>query len=567
MKRGGMLGVMDSISDALVGKHTPELGKDQEGNTYIKQHTMTRGEQWRRIAGEAMMGAAAGYAAGQGAGGQGRAAMAGIQMQQQQADRQAAQMDKKVLDDANNQMLRMKFAEQAWKNTRLQVEATQHDLEFSQGQEDRLTKSGATNLGVTTHPGDLSDIRRVNPDLMKDLVNNHSLEFTQHYTDGKPDGFTVWKTPQGYGQTMLPAGSEFPTFNSVTGQYDWHQASEPMTQAERDDRWTSAGNAAMKWKNDKAEQDLKAATKTKEEAQAGAVPSEIAQHQAEAAAARARASAVPSEIAEHEAQARAADARANAVKTGANNPDGTPNPMFEAMAQSLYTGDLLPKDLKRQAKGMGLDPNALMGRAVEIGNQKGQPWSETIIEQENRFAQDPKVQAALDGIDRIVNPKTGYMQQMLGLARDANLTGYGFLNSPILGVRRAFGETTAKNMETAIAETRRSIGGLIGNPLLGGGETDKKLEQAKDMLGGSPTMENLEGAAKILDSALQTQRTSMIQNNRFLQKRYGTAGITPPAAPPAAGAPPPGATHKVPGPDGKNHWTNDQGTVDYGVVQ
>jgi hypothetical protein len=30
--------------------------------------------------------------------------------------------------------------------------------------------------------------------------------------------------------------------------------------------------------------------------------------------------------------------------------------------------------------------------------------------------------------------------------------------------------------------------------------------------------------------------------------------------------PPPGATHIVPGPDGRNHYTNAAGTVDYGVA-
>jgi hypothetical protein len=35
----------------------------------------------------------------------------------------------------------------------------------------------------------------------------------------------------------------------------------------------------------------------------------------------------------------------------------------------------------------------------------------------------------------------------------------------------------------------------------------------------------------------------------------------------APSGPPTGATHKVPGPDGKLHWTNEKGTVDYGVVQ
>jgi hypothetical protein len=41
-----------------------------------------------------------------------------------------------------------------------------------------------------------------------------------------------------------------------------------------------------------------------------------------------------------------------------------------------------------------------------------------------------------------------------------------------------------------------------------------------------------------------------------------------PSAPnsPNTSTPPKGATHVVPGPDGKNHWTNDAGTVDYGVA-
>jgi hypothetical protein len=36
--------------------------------------------------------------------------------------------------------------------------------------------------------------------------------------------------------------------------------------------------------------------------------------------------------------------------------------------------------------------------------------------------------------------------------------------------------------------------------------------------------------------------------------------------PPASGGAPAGATHIVPGPDGKNHYTNAQGTVDLGIA-
>jgi len=41
----------------------------------------------------------------------------------------------------------------------------------------------------------------------------------------------------------------------------------------------------------------------------------------------------------------------------------------------------------------------------------------------------------------------------------------------------------------------------------------------------------------------------------------------PPQQMPSWPAAPPGATHVVPGPDGKNHYTNAAGTVDLGVAK
>lgn len=42
--------------------------------------------------------------------------------------------------------------------------------------------------------------------------------------------------------------------------------------------------------------------------------------------------------------------------------------------------------------------------------------------------------------------------------------------------------------------------------------------------------------------------------------------VNRPPAPPATGGRPPKATHIVPGPDGKLHYTNDTGTIDYGIA-
>lgn len=346
LKRGGLLGVVDSIADVLAGTQRPELGKDPDGNLYVKQHSLSRGEQWLKIAGQAMHGAAAGLAAGRGRGNGGKAALAGFDVAQQDQDREKAdakdmndQARQQMLDNANNQMLRMKMAEEAWRSTRLQTEATQHDIEFAQGQEDRLAKSGATLLGTVAHPGDLSGVLKVNPDLMKDLVHNHALEFTPHYTDGKPDGFKVFKTPQGYRSTLLPPGTEFPTFNSVTGGYDWHKTSDPATQGEIDDYWTAAGAAGQKFKSDKVEQDLKTAQAGNQRSEAAArnqeLPGKIAETAASTAEKKANASKVPSEIAKNWAEAHAADAKAldETIANGAG-------PAGEALVDTIGTGKM-----------------------------------------------------------------------------------------------------------------------------------------------------------------------------------------------------------------------------------
>lgn len=99
------MGVIDNIADALTGRTTPEVGTDQFGNKYVKQDTLTHGQQWMRIAGEALHGAAAGLAAGKGAGNQGRAPLAGYEAaqqddaqrraQEQQMTTQARQQDRK----------------------------------------------------------------------------------------------------------------------------------------------------------------------------------------------------------------------------------------------------------------------------------------------------------------------------------------------------------------------------------------------------------------------------------------------------------------------------------------
>jgi hypothetical protein len=561
-KRGGLLGVMDSVTDALVGKTRPEVGTDADGNAYIKQHTMTRGQQWMRIAGEAMRGAAAGLAAGRGAGNMGKAAQAGIEAGDKSRQQEYSDVQQKVLDQANNQMLRMKLAEETWRQSRLKVEATQQDVKFWGEQQDRIEKAGGVFLGHAAHPGDISAIQTANPDVMKDLVKNPtSLEFIPQVDNSDvTTGFAVYKVPEKYGQEWMPAGTPFRTYDNIKHEYVNNLTTKPTIRSEIDAYNTAAGNAAAKFSADQAEEQLKIANKEKAEQETTASKEELPGKKdlTQAQIGEAKASA-----GEKGAQASLAEQKAKQVKAGMITDDGTPNPRFEAMAQALYNGDILPEDLKREAKGAQLDPNMVLGRAIEIGQAAGKPFSESIIKDEHKFSSSPKTQAALDGIDRILGAPgaPGYMDQMLNLSKqagliDSNLPGAGLANDVMLWTQRNMGDNAAKNLNTSIAETRRSIAGLIGNPLLGGSDTDKKLQQADEMLGQRPTVANLQGAANVLEQALRTQRNSLVQNNRFLLRRYGTTGVGPaaaaqPTAGPATARPAPPRPPSVPA---TAHW-------------
>lgn len=286
-KPGGILGVMDSVLSALTGTTKPEIGTDQEGNKYVKHTSLTQGQQWQRIAGEAIQGASVGLAAGKGAGNMGRAAAAGVnvgmqdqQIRDQQEKEMSAEARQQNVDNANNQMLKLNMAQQAWRATRLQVEATQHDIEFSQGQVDRLVKEGGTLVGTAEHVGDIGNILKVNPEVMQDMIQKHQIEILPHYNeDGTRGGISVIKMPEGYRNSVLPVGTVFHTFDQTTGKYVAHESADPMTAGERDAYENAAGIAAQKFASDKAEAALKEAQTNKARTDAAATeaktPSEI----------------------------------------------------------------------------------------------------------------------------------------------------------------------------------------------------------------------------------------------------------------------------------------------------
>jgi hypothetical protein len=508
----GLRGFMDKMIDSLAGAPTSKVRQGADGSVYLEhepvrgQPGFSGGKQWLRIGAEALLGAAAGMSQ-RGAGSEGQALGAGVQAGQKFQQQRQEAPTQEMVQLANISALNHQTAANALELTRKGIEGQQHDIDFSEKQADRLTGAGATPAGHAANLQELTKFMRDTPQFNQDQAKTALYTPVATYgADGKPNGFDIYKKLPGSDDEILPAGTQVPFFNPVKNEIEYQKSAGPLKQGDVNALWASAGNARHKYQLDQSEiEERNAAADAKKN------PPEKTE--------------TPSMEREHNSVAALNEEKLKRLKTGAELPDGTPNPRFETMANAMLNGDLLPGDLKREAKGANLDPNEVVGRAMEIAAARGEHFSLPIIEQEHKFASSPKTQAALDGIDRVLGSpgQPGYMDQMLNLAKQADLGTHGAVNSASLAVQRFFGSNAAKNFNTSVMETRRSIAGLIGNPLLGGSETDKKLQQADSMLGESPTMENLEGATKVLKQALATQRQSIVGNNRYLRQRYGSA--------------------------------------------
>lgn len=373
--RTGIAGVMDKVADALAGATRPDIYHDDQGNAYVYHPNLTRGQQWRRIAAEAVEGASRGLAAGKGAGNMGRAGVAGVeageahaQERENQEKEMTAEANKEMMNNANNQLLRMQIAEQAWRASRLKTEATQHDIEFAQKQVDRYEAAGGKILGTAAHPGDIAGIVGVNPTLMEDLVQRHTIEIVPTLTADGHQGLTVIKMPDQYRNKLLPPGAVFHTFDPINGQIVPHNASDAMTQGEIDDLDTKAHTDSLKFKNDQTEDQLKQSEIQAHKATASEAPSLIQEHEASAAKSR--------------AEANKANAEAKALQSGGLGPMAPgANPISTGDARADQLLSSWPLAVQQSVLGLAqydIKPEAFPPRKYAKGNEMDRETAEGL---------------------------------------------------------------------------------------------------------------------------------------------------------------------------------------------
>ena len=536
--------ILRTVGTIMGGDKTLHVKKDTDGNITVTHDPSTEGEKWGRIAAAALGGAAQGLANSQGPGGAARAAAAGTQyglqlpqQRQQEADAQATAEQKRMMNNAQVARLNQEVVLAAWDNKHLEPEYQQKQGERALAHAKTLQEMGATPIALgVKDPKQLMTMAKGNPQAVDAHLGKNG-EILYNEPDGE-GGVNFYSLPGSVASQRTTADDHWEEIH-IDPKDPSQTISKPhVTLAGQETNGDQLKRQmAVSVANDKVLSGVAKANKEKEPTTfEGAV---IAKSKLLYPDDPAKAmTAAVKEIKETEKR-RFAAVNLNLQSPGITQP-GTqitelikPGGKFGAgtvegtNAQALATGDQTMDQIpKRLAKGAPT-PQEYFAAAEAYSQQLyGLGFSPTMITAEKKQFDNIKEQGVLNGIDRMigVGGEAGYLDKVVSLGKAAGVGPNAPLNEISLALKKRFGEAAASNFNTALGEVQRSLPQLIGNPLLGGSDTDMKLRQAQDMFGKHPTAANLDSTATVLRDLMQGALHSYSRNNRFFQRRYGMEG-------------------------------------------
>lgn len=270
-RRSGLAGIIDEFRDAIAGSPGHQIYTDEQGNKYVGAAPDSNRGKWMRVAANLAQGAARGYAAGQGPGGQGRAFAAGFGNAQQQQDRQrqqtkelTAEARQENLERFNTVMQQLQLTKMSFENTRLGMELNESAIKFSQEQNDRQNTLHHTDLGVYDDHFNIADVVKQDPSAVKDWID-HKIEIIPEVgTDGKQHGVHLWLRTTPLHSGVAPAGTSVwdfqpPSKPGEKGTMVEHHTTEPKNDDEIMQHNTDAFKKYTDWEVERQKPALQAA--------------------------------------------------------------------------------------------------------------------------------------------------------------------------------------------------------------------------------------------------------------------------------------------------------------------
>jgi hypothetical protein len=218
---------------------------------------------------------------------------------------------------------------------------------------------------------------------------------------------------------------------------------------------------------------------------------------------------------------------------------GKPSSAFENTARQLALGEKLENDLpKRVLKGQPSITN-YSNRARQISQDMfgaDFEYNPQQAQKEAKFAGQEKVIAAYNAMDRLAGQsatpgKSGdgspaLLDQLEQAAQAAGLSNAAPINALWQRAKQLWGDDAAKALQFDLAETRKSLSQVTGNPTLGSSDTNLKLEQMTQAYGENMTLSDLKRVNNEARTAIATEREAGFKNNRFLRRDYGGEAVT-----------------------------------------
>ena len=547
----------------MTGPETWHVTRDPKtGEVTAQQDPSTLGEKWGRIAATALGGAVAGLQNAQGPGGLLKATAAGTAtgLQQPQKTQDDAQQQ---VDFGNKQLLAKATRIHLTQQTYLLSQQTKAlELKYDQDTADNLNKwydtlassPNAVDLGTMdpSEPNALIKFSKDHPEAMDAFLGKGNQRLTA--IPGPDHKLHMVLTDRSFEDQRID--SPMPGFYIGTDQNGRASLQSKLAQpgsttlGELSNHNLAVTTAWQSMRKTQADADLAEARAKDPNAPKTLPEINLAIEQETNPVKKAQLTAARDATVKQQKDFRTINATTNNI--GITAPGTSPTDMIKqggkfgpetipgVNAQKMATGDETLEDMpKRMAKGVAT-PQEMVAAAEAYSQQLyGLGYSPTMVGAEKKQFDNMKVQGILDGIDKMAgtNGQPGYLDTVVRLGQAAGVGPNAPWNTVALEVKKKFGDQAAKNFNTALGEVQRSLPALIGNPLLGGADSDLKQRMAQDMFGKDVTAGNLLSTAGTLNGMLQGSKDSLTRNNRFLQRRYGLKGPYAAQYSPTQGAP------------------------------
>lgn len=224
-----------------------------------------------------------------------------------------------------------------------------------------------------------------------------------------------------------------------------------------------------------------------------------------------------------------------------------------AAAQLLVNGDATLSELKAR----GATPDFIARTLFSAKQLSGGKYNAQSADAQFQVAKSPANVAFFGSANSLID-KGGTLDQLQEAAKDIPGGQIPVFNSIADAEKAATGSGPVAKYASILLGVADDYSKVMG----GGQGSDTSRSQALKLAPTNTSPEARAAAVEGIRGSVLSQAKSRIGKNPILGRMYGSE--LPQAAPQAA-APPPGATHIVPGSDGKMHYTD--GKKDLGVVQ